>query len=110
MANDYEETGRWKLKARNLDKKIGEEYEIVEDIFDGVMVCTGHHGTVLMPTFPGQEKFRGKIMHTHSLKDGQAFADQNVIVVGVGNSGGDAAVEVSYVAKQVWVSFIILIS
>lgn len=96
LADDYEETGRWKIRTRNLDTN-----EIFEDIFDGVMVCTGHHGTISMPTFPGQERFKGRIIHTHSLKHSKGFDDENIVVVGIGNSGGDAAVELSYVAKQV---------
>lgn len=101
LADDYEETGKWKLRARNLDKT---EDNIIEEIFDGVMVCTGHHGTISMPTFPGQDQFKGTVMHTHSLKTVKDFEKKTVVVVGIGNSGGDAAVESSYVAKQVYLS------
>lgn len=99
MADDYEETGRWKLQSRNLITS-----EMKTEIFDGVMICTGHHGTVNQPTFKGQEKFRGRIFHTHSLKSSRRFEDQSVVVVGIGNSGGDAAVELSVVARQVYLS------
>lgn len=98
-ADDYEETGRWKLISRNLDTK-----EEATDVFNGVMVCTGHHTTENRPTFKGQEKFKGIIQHSHSLKTSQGFEDKNVVVVGAGNSGGDAAVEISTVAKQVYFS------
>ena len=53
------------------------------------------------PKFPGQEEFEGKVMHTHSLKKVDGFEDLRIVVVGVGNSGMDAAVELSSVAKQV---------
>lgn len=33
---DYEETHRWEVKVKNLD-----DGEISEDVYDGVMVCTG---------------------------------------------------------------------
>ena len=96
MADDYDQTGRWKVRAKNLD--TGEQ---ITEVFDGVMICAGHHNTVNEPVFPGQEKFKGTVTHTHSLKTNKGFEDKNVVVVGVGNSGGDAAVEVSLVAKQV---------
>lgn len=96
LADDYDTTGRWNVRSRNLET-LDETFEL----FDGVMVCAGHHGTVNQPTFKGQETFKGKIMHTHSLKSAKGFDDQNVVVVGIGNSGGDAAVEISSVAKQV---------
>lgn len=99
MNDDYEQTGRWKLTAKNLDTQ-----EQTVDVFDGVVVATGHHGTMSLPKFQGQEKFKGTITHTHSLKTSKGFEDKNVVVVGIGNSGGDAAVELSVVAKQVYLS------
>ena len=100
MAPDYDRTGRWVVRSRDLDS--GEQRS---EEFDGVMIATGHHNTVNEPRFPGQEKFKGTVTHTHSLKSAKGFEDKNVVVVGIGNSGGDAAVEVSMVAKQVSVAF-----
>ena len=65
------------------------------------MVCTGHHTTPIVPKFPYQEKFKEKVIHTHSYKKPDGFYDKNVIVVGIGNSGGDVAVELSSFAKNV---------
>lgn len=96
LADDYEETGRWKVTTKNL-----ETGKVSSEVFEGVMVCTGHHGTVSMPTFPGQDRFQGEVTHTHSLKHAKGFEDKRVVVVGIGNSGSDAAVEISMVAKQV---------
>lgn len=95
-ADNFDQSGRWVVCSRNLDT-LDEKYET----FDGVMICTGHHGTVNQPTFKGQEVFKGTIIHTHSLKNNKGFEDKNVVVVGIGNSGSDAAVELSLVAKQV---------
>ena len=54
MAQDFEKTGRWTVKVQ--DTKTN---EIHENTFDGVMVATGHHVKPLIPTFKGQEKFKG---------------------------------------------------
>lgn len=70
-------------------------------MFDCVAVCIGHHVYPNIPKFPGQEKFAGKIIHSHSLKQVQSFQDMSVVVVGVGNSGVDAASELSSVATKV---------
>jgi len=32
---------------------------VFEEVFDAVMVCTGHHVKPHIPTFVGQEKFKG---------------------------------------------------
>lgn len=117
--DDYDLTGRWRVR---VEKDDGEQYS---EVFDGVMVCTGHHVTPLIPTFPGQEKFKGKqrtqspqlllriinnvvgagkITHTHSYKTSAGYEDKTVVVVGVGNSGADAAVELSSVSKLVYLA------
>lgn len=95
-ADDYDETGRWRVKVQ----KVGET-QATEDTFDGVMVCAGHHVFPIIPEFPGQDKFKGRIIHTHSYKKPNGYDDKKVLVVGVGNSGGDVAVELSNIASQV---------
>lgn len=55
--DDYDLTGRWKATVQNLRSK-----ELSDEVFDGVMVCTGHHVKPLIPTFKGQEKFKGKFV------------------------------------------------
>uniref|UniRef100_A0A1I7TM90 Flavin-containing monooxygenase n=1 Tax=Caenorhabditis tropicalis TaxID=1561998 RepID=A0A1I7TM90_9PELO len=93
---DYEESGKWKVRYSD-----GEGNEN-EKIFDGVMLCSGHHAIPHIPKFPGQEKFKGRITHSHDYKDQKGYEDKTVVVVGLGNSGGDCAVELSRVAKQVY--------
>ncbi|GIY64273.1 flavin-containing monooxygenase 5 [Caerostris darwini] len=99
LADDYDETGRLFVVVKDTNTGATSK-----DVFDGVLVCIGHHVFPNMPSFPGMEKFKGKIMHTHSLKKVEQFDDKVVVVVGVGNSGMDAAVEISGVAKQVYLS------
>lgn len=96
QSSDYEQTGRWKVTAKDLSNG-----NIFEDVFDGVMVCTGHHVEPLIPEFVDQHKFKGKIIHSHSYKKPEGYEDKNVVIVGIGNSGGDLAVELSSISKKV---------
>ncbi|XP_054158402.1 flavin-containing monooxygenase 5-like [Oppia nitens] len=98
---DYESTGRWKLTVRDNNITNG---QVFSEVFDGVMVCTGHHVQPLVPTFRDQHLFGGQILHTHSYRKPDAYHNKRVVVVGIGNSGGDAAVELSSVAEQVYLS------
>lgn len=52
-----------------------------------------------LPT--GIEKFKGRYLHSRDYKDARDFTDKRVIVIGIGNSGSDLAVEISHAAKQV---------
>src|SRR5688500_11539339 len=90
FAEDYNITGRWKVTVENTQND-----QQTSEIFDGVMICTGHHVVPLLPKFPGQERFKGNIRHTHTYKHPQGYEGKNVLVVGIGNSGGDAAAELS---------------
>ncbi|RWS24930.1 hypothetical protein B4U80_04965, partial [Leptotrombidium deliense] len=97
--DDYEETGKWKVTAKNKESE-----KTFSCVFDGVMVCNGHHVIPNIPTFPGQDNFNGKIMHTHSYKKWNGFEDKVVVVVGIGNSGCDVAAELSVVCSQVYIA------
>ncbi|GMT35859.1 hypothetical protein PFISCL1PPCAC_27156, partial [Pristionchus fissidentatus] len=97
-AADYNETGKWNVTVKDL--KSG---DTTTEVFDGVLVCTGHHTRPHWPVkWKGQDEFKGQIIHAHSYKDHRGFEDKSVVVVGVGNSGGDIAVELSKIAKQVY--------
>lgn len=98
-ADSFEQDGRWDVQVQDLKTKC-----IFKDTYDGVMVCTGHHVTPSWATFPGQEHFKGEIIHTHSYKKPDKFIGKRVVVVGIGNSGGDVAVELSMVTPQVYLS------
>ncbi|PIO58611.1 hypothetical protein TELCIR_19948 [Teladorsagia circumcincta] len=59
-----------------------------------------------MPTpWPGQELFKGRMIHSHSYRSHIGYEDKVVVVVGTGNSGGDLVVELSRIAKQVVYKF-----
>ena len=46
-------------------------------------------------------RFKGKIIHSHDYKHASGYEDKRIVIIGIGNSGGDAAVELSRVASQV---------
>jgi dimethylaniline monooxygenase (N-oxide forming) len=75
-----------------------------EEEFDAVLVCSGVFRHPLMPELPGAESFTGTVMHSRAYAEPGQFAGRNVAVVGVGSSGTDIAVEVSHVARRVWLS------
>ena len=94
--DDYVKTGRWKLIIKDL--KSG---DVREEVYDAVMVCTGHHAEKKLPEFLGQDRFPGKIIHTHDYRNHKGYEDKRVVVIGIGNSGGDVAVELSKICSQV---------
>lgn len=98
-AESFDDDGKWVVEVESLKSK-----QRSKQTFDGVMVCTGHHVTPSWATFPGQQTFKGQIIHTHSYKRPTDFIGKRVVVVGIGNSGGDVAVELSMVNPKVHLS------
>jgi dimethylaniline monooxygenase (N-oxide forming) len=72
--------------------------------YDALAVANGHHWDPRWPepAFPGE--FNGKQMHAHYYVDNEDFRDKNVLVVGIGNSAMDIAVESSFVARNTLLS------
>jgi hypothetical protein len=58
-----------------------------------VFVATGYNANPNLPTWPGQECFRGRILHSSEYRNGKAFCGQSVLVIGFGNSGGEIAID-----------------
>ena len=68
--------------------------------FDCVAVCTGTNTFSSLPHFPGQERFRGEILHSDKYRNADKFAGKKVLVVGAGESGSDITNEISMHASK----------
>lgn len=74
--------------------------------YDALLVANGHHWDPRWPepAFPGYDTFAGEQIHAHSYVDNSMFAGRNVVILGMGNSAMDIAVESSYVAANTYLS------
>lgn len=66
--------------------------------YDAVLVANGHHWDPRWPEpmFPGADSFNGEIIHSHSYTEEAQLKGRRVVVVGMGNSAMDIAVDASY--------------
>ncbi|XP_020774365.1 flavin-containing monooxygenase 5-like [Boleophthalmus pectinirostris] len=98
--SDFSRTGQWEVETENKEGKKERH------IFDAVMICIGHHCQPNLPLhdFPGIDTFTGKYFHSRDYKTPEVWRNKKVVVIGIGNSGGDIAVELSRFAKQVYLS------
>ena len=55
-------------------------------ISDNVIVATGYSRKPHIPTWEGQELYKGPILHSSQYKNGRPFSGERVLVVGFGNS------------------------
>jgi hypothetical protein len=72
--------------------------------YDALLVANGHHWDPRWPEPPFPGRFDGEQLHAHDYVEAGGFRDKRVLVVGIGNSAMDIAVESSHVAARTIVS------
>jgi cation diffusion facilitator CzcD-associated flavoprotein CzcO len=74
--------------------------------YDHVIVANGHHWNPRWPEpgFPGSETFAGEQLHAHYYRTPDLLAGKRVVVLGIGNSATDIAVESSRVAAETYLA------
>jgi cation diffusion facilitator CzcD-associated flavoprotein CzcO len=69
-----------------------------------VVVATGIIASPRVPVIPGRERFRGRVMHSVEYRRPAEFANRRVLIVGVGNSGGEIASELANSGARVTIA------
>ncbi|XP_042459914.1 flavin-containing monooxygenase FMO GS-OX-like 8 [Zingiber officinale] len=92
---------KWIVRSRDRRTDDG---EFVEEIFDAVVVATGHYSLPRLPKIKGMEEWKRKQLHSHVYRVPDPFQDEVVVVVGGSISGSEIALEILHVAKEVHLS------
>lgn len=69
-----------------------------------VVVATGFFDNPHRPSFPGQEEFCAQVIHSAAYRNPSSVSGQRVLVVGLGNSGAEIAVELADAGRDVSLS------
>jgi cation diffusion facilitator CzcD-associated flavoprotein CzcO len=72
--------------------------------YDALVVANGHHWDPRWPEPPFPGDFDGQVMHAHEYIDNEPMKKRNVLVLGMGNSAMDIAVESSFVADNTFLA------
>jgi dimethylaniline monooxygenase (N-oxide forming) len=74
--------------------------------YDAVAVANGHHWDPRWPEppFPGHDTFAGEQLHAHHYRTEEQLAGRDVVVLGMGNSAMDIAVDASYNAGSTYLA------
>jgi dimethylaniline monooxygenase (N-oxide forming) len=74
--------------------------------YSAVLVANGHHWDPRWPepAFPGSEEFEGKQLHVHHYREPEVLVGKRVLVLGIGNSATDIAVESSRIAEKTFLA------
>lgn len=94
---------------------VGAEWEVTVENADGqratdryraVLVANGHHWDPRWPepSFPGADGFEGEQIHAHYYREPGLLEGRRVLVLGIGNSAVDIAVESSRIADATFLA------
>jgi dimethylaniline monooxygenase (N-oxide forming) len=91
--------GEWDVTVEGPEGKSTARY-------GAVIVANGHHWDPRWPepAFPGAEEFDGEQLHAHEYREPDVLVGKRVLVLGIGNSGVDIAVESSRIADKTFVA------
>jgi dimethylaniline monooxygenase (N-oxide forming) len=92
--------GEWEVTVEGADgKRETERYR-------AVLVANGHHWDPRWPepAFPGTDEFEGEQMHAHHYREPDVLPGKRVLVLGIGNSAVDIAVESSRIAERTFLA------
>lgn len=88
------ESGVWSVALDGGERRL----------YDALIVASGHHSFPRWPSPPFPGRFDGEQLHSHDYRDSDFMRGRDVVVVGMGNSAMDIAVEASYVARSSYLS------
>jgi dimethylaniline monooxygenase (N-oxide forming) len=90
----------WNVMVENADG--GQRIER----YRAVLVANGHHWQPRWPEppFPGADAYEGEQMHVHHYREPDVLEGKRVLVLGIGNSAVDVAVESSRIADATFLS------
>ncbi|MGY9050332.1 MAG: NAD(P)-binding domain-containing protein, partial [Rhodobacterales bacterium] len=77
-------TGLFTVTAHDL---VGDH--AYEEVFDHVIVASGHFSTPNVPEFNGFDRFHGRVLHAHDFRDAREFAGKDILLVGTSYSAED---------------------
>ncbi len=74
--------------------------------YRAVLVANGHHWDPRWPEppFPGAGEFEGEQIHVHHYREPELLRGKRVLVLGIGNSATDVAVEASRIAEKTFLA------
>jgi dimethylaniline monooxygenase (N-oxide forming) len=74
--------------------------------YRALLVANGHHWDPRWPepAFPGADEFEGEQIHVHHYRESDVLVGKRVLVLGLGNSATDVAVESSRIAEKTFIA------
>ncbi|MGB0846083.1 MAG: NAD(P)-binding domain-containing protein [Thiolinea sp.] len=95
-----EDTKQFTVTVRDMVNNVSSS-----EVFDYVVVSTGHFSTPNVPHFDGFDTFNGRVLHAHDFRDAMEFKGKDLLLIGTSYSAEDIGSQCyKYGAKSITVS------
>ncbi|GAB3013197.1 flavin-containing monooxygenase [Spirosoma pulveris] len=81
------------IRQNKTNKKWEVQTESDRFTSERVVVATGYNRIPNLPELPGLRDFRGIVWHSVDYRNGSPFRAENVLIVGMGNTGAELALD-----------------
>ncbi|WNJ17969.1 NAD(P)/FAD-dependent oxidoreductase [Pontibacter sp. G13] len=107
------------VASRNLDIRFGVEVQAIERVGEGwvakthdgevfrsqeIAICTGFNRVINRPKWANEWNFHGEVIHSREYRNGLKYRGRRVLVVGMGNTGAELAIDLVEAGADVYLS------
>src|SRR6478609_10657276 len=88
------------VEVARIDRDVGGTWRVETTAGESlsaraVVVATGYNHTPVPPAWPGRATFTGELVHASDYRHAGPYRGRDVLVVGVGNTGAELAVDLT---------------
>lgn len=99
-ADQFEIRPHFNKEVKEISKGKNDNWQVVSSDGDSyeaerIIIATGVNRVPNEPRFEGQENFNGNIIHSRDYKNAKPYLGNKVLVVGMGNTGAELALDLS---------------
>ena len=88
------DSGDWAVKTKSNNNYITKN----------VIIATGMNRRIFVPYFEGEENYQGTIIHSRDYKNAEPYRGKKVLVIGMGNTGAEIALDLSENNAQTFIA------
>ena len=82
------ESNNFTVNIENLRDK-----SCTENVFDYVLVASGHFSEPYVPEISGIQSFPGRVLHAHDLRNFEEFRSKRILIIGSSRSAEDVSLQ-----------------
>ncbi len=101
MVRHDQAAGKFTVTVHDLKKD-----SMYDEVFDNVIVASGHFSVPNVPEYPGFDRFNGRVLHAHDFRDAREFTGKDLLLLGSSYSAEDVGSQCwKYGARSITVAF-----